>query len=329
MKSYFLLVLLSVVITYLTGCETNPPNTPNQVVEYGKVFVSSDINSAKIYLDDALTNYFTPDTIIVSEGEHKISLLKEGYTFNDVTIDVTKNEIKKITINSISQEIQKIVLLEDFANVSCDPCVVSNSIIEELNESYNGRIVVVKYSANFPSPYDPFYLSASDDNDERMSFYNILFAPTIIIDGTERPVATDKDDIQTKIDDSLKEDLPFNLTIKDSTDGGSLLIDVVVETLNTNELDFDNLVLHTVIIEKEIEFLSPPGSNGETNFHNVMRKMLPNENGVLLLKDAQVGEVTYSEQITIDPVWNFENINIVAFIQDRVTRKIYQAKLKI
>lgn len=220
-------------------------------------------------------------------------------------------------------------MLEDFANVSCDPCVVSNSIIQELNEFYNNSIVVIKYSANFPSPTDPFYLGASEANDARMSYYNILFAPTIIIDGIERPVATDKDNIKAKVDVILKEESFFDLTIKDSTDGNNLLIDVTVKTLNTVKLNFNDLMLHVVLIEKEINFSSPPGSNGETNFHNVMRNMLPNENGRSLLGSGQIGEVIYKEKTTIDPSWNFENIDIIAFIQDRDTKKVYQAKIKI
>lgn len=35
------------------------------------------------------------------------------------------------------------------------------------------------------------------------------------------------------------------------------------------------LVAHNVVIEKHIHFNTAPGTNGEKDFYNVMKKMLP------------------------------------------------------
>ncbi|MDP2363663.1 MAG: hypothetical protein Q8M94_07830, partial [Ignavibacteria bacterium] len=115
----------------------------------------------------------------------------------EVQIDITVSEDNNISSN-------RIVLLEDFANVSCTPCVTSNKIIQSLLSSYGSyKVVSVKFPTNFPSPVDPFYLAGKQFCDFRMSYYNILFAPTIILDGITRPTPTDSNAIKLAINNRL------------------------------------------------------------------------------------------------------------------------------
>jgi len=94
----------------------------------------------------------------------------------------TGNIFLNINLNTSnsSPSVSKIVLIEDFANVSCIPCVNSNKIIESLTKTTYGptKLVAIKFPTNFPSPSDPFYLAKSDYCDQRMEYYNIFFAPT-------------------------------------------------------------------------------------------------------------------------------------------------------
>ena len=64
-KSLFLIILL-----LFFGCETNPPTTTDIIEEYGKVIVTSNIDSADIFLDGINTEKVTPDTIIAVVGNH-------------------------------------------------------------------------------------------------------------------------------------------------------------------------------------------------------------------------------------------------------------------
>ena len=49
-----------------------------------------------------------------------------------------------INLEPSNTPVQKVVLLEDFANVSCVPCVTSNQILESLqNGTYENKITVV------------------------------------------------------------------------------------------------------------------------------------------------------------------------------------------
>jgi len=321
-----ILYLVSFVLLVI-GCKTNPPTEfePPQVT-LGKVFVDANQVGSKIYLNNVFTGKFTPDTLTLSEGDYSIKVVKE--------------------------EVPKLVLIEDFANVSCIPCVQSNKILESLSNIRFGRskLAVIKFPTNFPSPNDPFYLAAENDCDSRISYYNIFFAPSTITDGNERPISTDSLDVISKVEERLDSLPRFNVSVSANVSGGDYLITLNVKVINkyfpstqtvsinpgdtktlnynlfldTTPISYSDLVLHTVVTETDIEFSTPPGSNGETKFYDVMRKMLPGNDGQSLSSLEQSGEETYQYQIPINSNWNSSKLNVVTFVQDKVTKEVYQ-----
>ena len=319
--------LITLLVISIAGCKTNPPTEPEPTVQtFGKVIVNSNITGSKIFLDGEFTGKLTPDTLTLSEGDYVIKVVKE--------------------------EAPKLVLIEDFANVSCIPCVQSNKILESLSNIKFGRsrLAVIKFPTNFPSPNDPFYLANKVDCDSRIDYYNIFFAPNTVTDGIERPISTDSSDVISKVEARLDSLPRFDLSVTASASGGNYFVTVNVkviekyfpssQTLNmkagdSKTLDFDlnldnstiaysDLVLHTVVTETDIEFSTPPGSNGETKFFDVMRKMLPNYEGQNLTSLEQSGEEVYQFQIPIGLGWEINNLNVVTYVQNKVTKEIFQ-----
>lgn len=221
----------------------------------------------------------------------------------------------------------KTVLIEDFANVSCDPCVKSNKIIESLTNVRYGpsKLVAVKFPTNFPSPNDPFYLAIPEICDARMFYYNIFFAPTTIIDGILYPIPTDSLSVIEKIDDRLALSPQFGLEVTDSTAGGNYFINVTLQEINTTGLNLDEIALHTVITETDIEFENPPGSNGETKFHDVVRSTVPTLNGESVANIVQNGEVSFEIDETLSTAWNMNHVHTVVYIQNTASKEVYQA----
>lgn len=238
--------------------------------------------------------------------------LKDG----EVKIDITVSED-----NSINSD--RTILLEDFANVSCVPCVTSNKIIQSVLSSYgSSKVVSVKFPTNFPSPVDPFYLAGKQFCDFRMTYYNILFAPTIILDGITRPTPTDSNSIKQALDNRLTVPSNLKITITKTVVNGGLLIKVDIRIKNINSLNLDELFLRCAIVESEIEYAQPPGSNGETKFYDVLRVLLPSNEGISL---SSIGSAqTYQYENTIDTVWNINKLEAVVFIQSSVNKEIQQ-----
>ncbi|MCW8994747.1 MAG: PEGA domain-containing protein, partial [Psychromonas sp.] len=266
------LSFLAVITMLMFGCKTNPPTESAPPVQnVGKVFVDANVPDSKIYLNDTFTGKYTPDTLTLNQGDYSIKVVKE--------------------------DVQKLVLIEDFANVSCIPCVQSNKIIESLSNIKFGRtkLVVIKFPTYFPSPNDPFYLANKIDCDSRIAYYNIFFAPSTITDGIERPISTDSLDVISKVEGRLDSLPRFDVSVTAEVTGGNYMITVNIKVIDkyfplsqnlninagdTKTLNFDlqldttpitysDLVLHTIVTETDIEFSSPPGSNGETKFFDV------------------------------------------------------------
>jgi len=220
----------------------------------------------------------------------------------------------------------KIVLIEDFANVSCVPCVNSNKIIENLTtETYgHSKLVAIKYPTNFPAPNDPFYLAAKPICDARIGYYNIFFAPTTVIDGIFKPVSTDSLAVIAAIDERLAVNPKFNISVS-ATLEGDYNINVAIKFDDTTGVNMNDLYIYTVITETDIEFSTPPGSNGETKFYDVTRLMLPSNEGTSVRQLVDLGEISYEFKDALLSSWNLQNINAVVFIQDKNLKEVYQS----
>lgn len=322
MLKYLQIFLLSLTIF---SCETNPPTNLIDDDELGKVFISSNI-IAEILVDGISTGKMTPDTLELLVGQYEISLKKDGYFPTSEDIEVKKNSYQEITMTLTEQIVQKVVLIEDFSNVSCTPCVASNNTLRLLKASYTSeKLVIVKFPANFPSPQDPMYLASKEDADSRLNYYTIFSTPTIIVDGIYKTVATDSMSIKSKIDESLLKEPSFSIEVEESISSQTMYVSGKVKLLDNSGIDFNNLVLHTVIIESKIEFSSPPGSNGETEFDDVLRKMLPSNAGFSLSNIENVGEINFSFESVINSTWNKDRLEVIVYIQHINSKEVYQA----
>lgn len=300
--------------------------TMTETSQAGRVFVNSNADGAQIFLDQVNTGKVTPDTIFASPGQHEIELKRAFYQTTTQQVELFVDSL--VTLDVFLQEIppSNVVLIEDFANVSCDPCVISNKIIESLtNVTYgHSKLVAIKYPTNFPSPNDPFYLANTADCNSRISYYSVFFAPTTVVDGIERPVSTDSLEVIASVDSRLTKPLQFRMDVSSNIVGSLYLITVTIQVLNGAGIDFSNTVLHTVVTETDIEFATPPGSNGETEFYDVMRVMLPSNSGQSLSGISQTEEVVFQYQTDINSNWVVDNLNAVAFIQNTVSKEVYQ-----
>jgi hypothetical protein len=86
------------------------------------------------------------------------------------------------------------------------------------------------------------------------------------------------------------------------------------------------MTAQNVVIEKHIHFATPPGTNGEKDFYNVMKKMLPGVSGTNLPNAQVVGDYLIFEGAwKFGVVYNPTEIAAVSFIQNKTTKEIYQA----
>lgn len=319
MKYLTLIILL--IYTFI-GCKTDPPLLV--IAKKGKIEISANIEGAKIFVNGSDSGELTPATLELDPGKYTFKLIKEGYNEIEKEYVIITDHTIKAEFNLSESNISKIVLVEDFANVSCDPCVISNQILHEISQEYENKLAIIKFPVNFPSPNDPFYLHAKEYADKRRDYYKIFSAPTVIVDGTQRPISTSLVSIKDDIDQSLNENTPFQISVTKTMSNNKLDISTDISLTSSFE-GIENLVVQTVVIEQKIEFQSPPGSNGEKIFYDVMRKMLPDAEGTNINLSENTQKIDNS--VAFDPAWQEDQIKVIVFIQNKLTKKIYQAAI--
>jgi hypothetical protein len=85
--------------------------------------------------------------------------------------------------------------------------------------------------------------------------------------------------------------------------------------------------MHVVVVEDPINYATPPGNNGEKDFPMVVRKLLPNPNGVALgnAEASTSFDLTY----TIPPVILQDRLHVVVFVESEAAKVSYKgAKIK-
>lgn len=246
-------------------------------------------------------------------------------TSPDVT--PTGNVVLKLKVDNSARITlaSKVVIVEDFANVSCNPCVISNKILESLTGTTYGRskLVAVKFPTYFPAQNDPFYLSAKEICDARISYYNVIFAPNTIIDGILKPISTDSNSVKAAVDSRLSITPRFNINVAAILEG-DYSVNVNIKFVDTSSINMNDLVIHTVLTETDIEFEQAPGSNGETKFYDVTRLMLPAKEGTPIRQLINQEELTFTFEDALLSSWNLQKLNFVVYIQNTVTKEIFQ-----
>ena len=219
----------------------------------------------------------------------------------------------------------KIVLLEHFTNTSDTICKPADETVKAAITELNGDVVDIQFHTDFPGP-DPFNLDNPTIVGTRVFYYGVPDVPYTYMDGGFtnsyrfdygiNSLKTDSIDVRSLIDPKFRIDVKTDIT------GNSL--NVNASLIAQQAVSARELTLHTVVIEREITGVE--GSNGEEIFRNVVKAMLPNAAGTYIYRNWSPGgmeSVNYSW--TMSNVFDVDQLRVVVFVQDEITKEIYQA----
>jgi len=233
---------------------------------------------------------------------------------------------------------QRMLLTEEFTNASCGPCAGQNPAYNELLQANTSKIVAIKYQVNFPGA-DPMNAQTQAEVAPRQTYYGVNGVPYAPINGDTLPL-TDWAGTgytggpyhytQEIIDSAYASPAPFSLNLTHTLNASldSIFITAVV-TAAQDLTGLANPKLRLAIVEKTITFSSAPGSNGETEFYDVMRKMVPNATGQTLVANwtnAQTQTFTYAVKLPTF-IYNLLEVGVVGFIQTDGNKVVHQAAI--
>lgn len=247
-----------------------------------------------------------------------------NYTVNLTTI-LAGDENSENDLISASMEIQENVLFkkplyEEFTSSTCGPCGLQNPVLDAVLAANPTTHSLVKYQVGFPSAGDPFYTSECG---VRSDYYNNEAAPKVYINSIPKTVGF----ISQTIYDSFIG-LPAKMDIDIVTASIDQDLNVNIE-VNINVIDnfAAGLKAHIVIVEKTTT--GNVATNGETEFNNVMMKMLPNANGTTLgaLSIGNAVSLTESYNMNLTFMEELTDLAVIVFVQDNNDKNVLQSEM--
>lgn len=214
------------------------------------------------------------------------------------------------------------VMVEEFTNASCPPCAVNNPPFNATLEANADKVTPLKYQVWWPG-FDPMYEHNKSEVATRVAYYSVGGVPNGIENGVSFgvPGGYNADDINTAYDNLTP--VTIDLTHEVLAD---LSVKVTVKVKSDEAISGD-LRLHTAITEEDILFTAAPGTNGEKDFSNVMKKMLPDAEGTKIESFTAGEEKTYTFTWTPANYYNLNQIGVVAWLQDHDSKDVWQSAL--
>ncbi|HMX38926.1 MAG TPA: Omp28-related outer membrane protein [Saprospiraceae bacterium] len=222
------------------------------------------------------------------------------------------------------------VLVEEFTQASCGPCASQNPAFNEKLRDNKDIVSPIKYQTSWPG-VDPMNAQNASEVATRVSYYGVSGVPNAFLNGVgvtndcnAYPNAPACMSVAELMDASNKL-TPVTMTIKHqvSADHDTVYVQV---TVKSDDALSGTLRLRVAVTEDEINFSTPPGSNGELDFYQVMRKMLPDPAGTATNAFTAGETKTYSFAWALKNFYDINKINAVAWLQDDATKQVYQSE---
>ena len=223
----------------------------------------------------------------------------------------------------ISAQSPRITFVEEATQASCPPCATLNPPLLAMVDANPDKVIFLSYQVWWPG-FDPMYLDNESDVDDRIGYYGINAAPNIV-SGDSGPQSTSYL-TQGLIDNNYAETAAFDVNVSAEMVDGILQIDGNVVASGSAAGD---IKLRLILAEKNIAYDDAPGgTNGETEYHHVMKKFIGGTNGISLTGFLNAGDsYTIDESLDMGTinVYNFDQLEVIAIVQSDDTKFVYQA----
>jgi hypothetical protein len=226
------------------------------------------------------------------------------------------NDTLSRVIQVADSAVQRTVVMESFTSSTCPPCRPGNVNIRAVQRANPGKTIKIAYQQNFPAPgNDPYYTLESG---ARFNYYNGSFVPYMLLDGGW---GDNSNSLTTAILNQFYS-VPAFMDVKGSMNRSGSTINATA--IITPYLNYDaGLVCYMAIVEKHTR--NNARTNGETDFYNVMKKMMPDQNGTTL--PALTTRQPYSLSLSYtfpagNNVEHLDSLEVVMFVQNPTTKQV-------
>ena len=234
---------------------------------------------------------------------------------NGTVDDDTNNNGMDKTFNVSAGIAQRIPMIEHFSSSTCPPCVNVNYAMANLTAANPGKYTYTKYPCYWPGAGDPY---CNDDTRTRVAFYACNAAPQTFLDGIDQGFTSVT---QGALDEHYAT--PAFADVRGAFNVQGNTINVTADFMSY----FNMSGINAYISINEKTTTGNVGTNGETEFHHILMKMLEDGNGnPLELNIGEYKRFEYSFDMSSTFVEEMNDLEVSLWIQDPVSREIFNSR---
>ena len=205
-------------------------------------------------------------------------------------------------------------MIEHFSSSTCGPCVSVNTAMLNFCNNNPGRFTYTKYQMNWPGSGDPYY---TDEGGVRRTYYGVSAVPQCFLDGEDQGYAA----VQQAVFDEHALRTAF-MDIRGSFSVEGNIINVKADVMPY--IDADARVFISV---NEKETHNNVGGNGETSFHHVFMKMLPDAQGTAVsFKATELGQFEFTQDMSSTHVEEMSDLEVSIWVQNYNTKEMFNSR---
>ena len=225
--------------------------------------------------------------------------------------DVAANNTLAKTVAVPLDQVQRTPMIEHFSSSTCPPCVSANNQMNTFCNNNPGRFTYTKYQMNWPAPGDPYY---TEEGGVRREYYEVSGVPSIFLDGGSSGVVN-----QNTFNSHANQPGYFDVRGSFTTDGNT--IHVIADVM-----PYVSIQARVYVSINEKVTTGNVGTNGETSFHHVFMKMLPNAEGTTFaFTAAEMQRLEFTQNLSGTHVEEMSDLEVSIWVQNYGSKYVYNS----
>ncbi len=267
-----------------------------------------DVNLASLA---STTLTFTTPANITLPGGYTVVLRINSVNGEDD--DLADNNVWERSVSIPLDEVQRIPMIEHFSSSTCSPCVSVNNQMNTFCNNNPGRFTYTKYQMNWPGSGDPYY---TDEGGVRRIYYGVSGVPEIFLDGVgTNNGAVNQNTFNQHADQPGYFDVRGSFTVEGNN------IHIIADVM-----PYVDIEARVFVSVNEKVTTGNVGTNGETSFHHVFMKMLPDGQGsTIAFTGTELQRLEFTQDMSTTHVEEMSDLEVSIWVQNHGSKYVYNS----
>ena len=253
---------------------------------------------------------FTQPIALENPGAYTVTM--RVLQVNGQEDDIAENNMLVKAVSVPLDNVQRIPMIEHFSSSTCPPCVAVNNSMNTFCNNNPGRFTYTKYQMNWPGNGDPYYTA---EGGVRRTYYGVSAVPFIELDGASNSGSVN----QNVFNQHANQPGYFDVRGSFTTDGNT--IHVIADVM-----PYVDVEARVYVSVNEKVTTGNVGTNGETSFHHVFMKMLPNAEGTTFaFTAAEMQRLEFTQNLSGTHVEEMSDLEVSIWVQNYGSKYVYNS----